>query len=56
MTVISEGDIEATEPGENRTHKSLEEGQLDVFDCDEIDFNEDGGSRDNTAVHPDLVV
>uniref|UniRef100_A0ABM5G3C5 NHS-like protein 1 isoform X4 n=1 Tax=Pogona vitticeps TaxID=103695 RepID=A0ABM5G3C5_9SAUR len=56
MTVISEGDIEATEPGENRTHKSLEEEQLDVFDIDEIDFHEDGGSSDSSTVHPDLVV
>ncbi|XP_062980686.1 NHS-like protein 1 isoform X2 [Elgaria multicarinata webbii] len=58
MTVISEGDVEAVETSEGRTHRSFEEeqeGQLDVFDFDEIDMNEDVGSSEDTTTHPDLI-
>ncbi|KAL8186574.1 UNVERIFIED_CONTAM: hypothetical protein K2H54_074179 [Gekko kuhli] len=40
MTVISEGDVEAVEPSESRTHRTSE-GSLDVFNIDEVDI--DGG-------------
>ncbi|XP_042303340.1 NHS-like protein 1 isoform X2 [Sceloporus undulatus] len=58
MTVISEGDVEAIEPAESRTNRSLEEedaGQLDVFDSDEMDINEDAGSSDDTTGHLELI-
>ncbi|KAH0622341.1 hypothetical protein JD844_024555 [Phrynosoma platyrhinos] len=58
MTVISEGDVEAIEPAESRTNRSLEEEnaeQLDVFDSDEMDINEDAGSSDDTTVHQELI-
>ncbi|XP_061479959.1 NHS-like protein 1 isoform X3 [Rhineura floridana] len=55
MTVISEGDVEAVEPAESRTHRSLEEDQLDVFDNEEMDINEDVGSNENCTTQPDLI-
>ncbi|XP_044279602.1 NHS-like protein 1 isoform X3 [Varanus komodoensis] len=58
MTVISEGDAEAVEPVENRTHRPLEEeqdSQLDVFDSDDTDVNEEVCSSEDTALHPDLI-
>ncbi|XP_063165431.1 NHS-like protein 1 isoform X2 [Candoia aspera] len=54
MTVISEGDVEAAESAENRTHRSLEEG-LDVFESDDMDINEDRGSTEDANMHKDLI-
>ncbi|XP_060609431.2 NHS-like protein 1 isoform X3 [Anolis sagrei] len=58
MTVICEGDVEAVEPAESRTHRSLEEDQVeqvDVFDSDEMDLNEDVGSGDDAAMRLELL-
>ncbi|XP_066471110.1 NHS-like protein 1 isoform X2 [Tiliqua scincoides] len=55
MTAISEGDVEAIEPVESRTRGTSEEGQLDVFDSDEMDINEEVGSSEETTAHLDLI-
>lgn len=58
MTVISEGDVEAIEPVENRTRRTSEEqqeGLLDVFDSDEMDMNEEVGSSEETTTCSDLI-
>ncbi|XP_060096148.1 NHS-like protein 1 [Heteronotia binoei] len=47
MTVISEGDVEAVEPSESRTHRTSK-GLLDVFNVDEIDINEEAHSSEKT--------
>ncbi|KAJ6660183.1 hypothetical protein lerEdw1_018110 [Lerista edwardsae] len=54
MTVISEGDVEAIEPVQSRTRRTSEE-QLDVFDSDEMDMNEEGGSSEETTTRSDLI-
>ncbi|XP_053145186.1 NHS-like protein 1 isoform X4 [Hemicordylus capensis] len=58
MTVISEGDMEAVELAESMIHRTSEEqqeGQLDVFDSDDIDTSEEVGSKEETTTHPDLI-
>ncbi|KAM6460737.1 NHS-like protein 1 isoform 5-T5 [Liasis olivaceus] len=55
MTVISEGDVEAAESAENRTHRSLDEEQLDVFESDDMDINENRGSTEDANLHKDLI-
>lgn len=54
MTVISEGDMEAVEPSENRTRKTSE-GLPDVFKYDEIDINEETLSSEKNTTYPALI-
>ncbi|XP_077207548.1 NHS-like protein 1 isoform X3 [Paroedura picta] len=54
MTVISEGDMEAAESSESRTHRTSE-GFLDVFNVDEIDINEEAHSSEKNTTYPALI-
>ncbi|XP_032910103.1 NHS-like protein 1 isoform X6 [Catharus ustulatus] len=64
MTVISEGDGEAVEQSEGRVRRTLEEqqeGQLDMFNSDEMDMNdfpyaEEAGCKESLdPAHVDLM-
>lgn len=64
MTVISEGDGEAVEQSEGRVRRTSEEqqeGQLDMFNSDEMDVNdfpyaEEAGCRETSdPTHVDLM-
>ncbi|KAF2974472.1 hypothetical protein EK904_010032 [Melospiza melodia maxima] len=64
MTVISEGDGEVVEQSEGRVRRTLEEqqeGQLDMFNSDEMDMNdfpyaEEAGSKETLdPAHVDLM-
>ncbi|XP_054830745.1 NHS-like protein 1 [Eublepharis macularius] len=54
MTVISEGDVEAAEPSEGRTHRTSEES-LEVFDMDGMDINEEVCSSEKNTTHSDFI-
>uniref|UniRef100_A0A8C3NZW4 NHS like 1 n=1 Tax=Cyanoderma ruficeps TaxID=181631 RepID=A0A8C3NZW4_9PASS len=63
MTVISEGDGEVVEQSEGRVRRTLEqqqEGQLDMFNSDEMDMNdfpyaEEAGKETLDPAHVDLM-
>ncbi|NXY31131.1 NHSL1 protein, partial [Pomatorhinus ruficollis] len=63
MTVISEGDGEVVEQSEGRVRRTLEqqqEGQLDMFNSDEVDMNdfpyaEEAGKETLDPAHVDLM-